>query len=330
MLKLVADLEKKKQFLLANEEFFLNLVSLRFGFTYNQMLQYSDIISWSYLVTSHAINWNTIIIDNFENEIFSVDEGYSGINLNDSLPWSIELLERYEHLWNWEMLSQNRKVMSNLEIRNHFYNRLYPYIEEIGENNTYMYTGINGSERTITDTVEQDFENMELHTELQFQTKDEILNAEVIDWFYLSQNVLLPWSSELIEQFSDHWNWSKLSTNRSIPWDLELIHKFESNLDWTKDSTDENGATLLNRLSISANSAIKWDDLLLSKFVTKLNTWDISLSESVKWDIDLLIRFGDFWEYEILTINNTMWKKVFSEFDEERNLFPLLDILMKE
>ena len=49
------------------------------------------------------------------------------------MPWSIEFIERYENVWNWELLAQNDNVMGNPEIRNHFYNRLYPYFEEHGK-----------------------------------------------------------------------------------------------------------------------------------------------------------------------------------------------------
>jgi len=109
------------------------------------------------------------------------------------LPWSINFIKRYENLWNWELLAQNENVMGNTEIRNYFYNRLYPYFEDYLESSTHMFNGLNGSEQTYSEEIEMDSTSFfKKHKELQFQHPDEIANVKSIDWLRLSQNEILP------------------------------------------------------------------------------------------------------------------------------------------
>lgn len=327
---LLSDFEKKKQFLLSHESFFLKELSKRFAFTKEQLIKYKSILNWSYIVYNENIKWSTAIIDEFKDEIFIPDDIYPEFNCNDSLPWSIEFIERYEDLWDWELLAQNIYVMGNPEIRNHFYNRLYPYIEDYQKSCSDDFNNKRSFGQTLADKVERDLDFITQHRELQFQYLEEIVNAKSIDWFRLSQNTFLSWSAELIEKFIDKWDWSELSKNNSVPWDLELIKKFEHKIDWTVDITDEDGGTTLNGTSISANMSIEWDSTLLSTFLHKLNKWDISISECAKWDVDLLIQFNDFWEYGFLVKNKIVWSKVFSEFDAEEFTMPLLDIVLQK
>lgn len=327
-LGLLNDLEKKKQFLLANEDYLLKSASLWCGLTQQQLRKYKTILQWNFISANHNIKWNTDIIDEFKKEIFK-EENQFDFNYNDSLPWEIEFIERYIDLWDWGYLAQNPKVMGNPKIKKHFHNQLYSFYKASTESRSFKYNGINGSVLTYGEEVESSFDIFKKQKELQFQHPNEIIKAKSINWLRLSQNTLLPWSAELIEQFIDKWDWSQLSTNESVPWDMELIKKFEHKIDWTIDITDKNGVTTLNGTSISNNMGIEWDSLLLSSFLTKLNKWDISISGNAKWDIDLLIRFSEFWEYNTLSLNRIVWSKVFPEFDSEEHLLPLLDLIIE-
>lgn len=320
-------LEKEKQFLLTNEEFFIKGICIWFELTHEQLKKYKSILSWNYIVSNHKIKWNTAIIDEFKDDIFQSNDSFAEFNCNDALPWSIDFIQRYEDLWDWNLLAQNPCVMGNLEIRNHFYNRLYPFIEEYGE--SCLDSSKSFGER-YCDILDSDSESFKKHKELQFQHSSEILKAKTIDWRLLSLNTLLPWSEELIEKYIDSWHWSELSTNESVPWDLKLIKTFEHKIDWTKDITDNNGVTRLNGTSISNNMSIEWDSILLSTFSTKLNNWDISISDRAKWNIDLLIQFTDFWEYGTLSLNKIVWSKVFHQFETEEYLMPLLDFVLEK
>lgn len=325
--KLVNDFEKKKQFFLSNENFFLQTVSIRFPFNQKQLTKYKNILCWNNVVLNEKIKWNTDIIDEFKEQIFTTNTSLADFHFNDALPWGIEFIERYEGLWDWYLLAQNSSVMDNLEIRNHFYKNLYPYIEEFGESCDDSSKSF--GERCL-DVFDNDIEHLEKHKELQFQHPNEIIVAESIDWFRLSQNTLLPWSAELIGTHIDKWDWSCLGINESVPWDFKLIKTFEHKIDWTLDIFNADDSITHSMTSISGNMSIEWDSLLIKTFLHKLNKFDISISESAKWDIDLLIQFQEFWDYDTLAFNRIVWNKVFSEFNAEEHIIPLLDLKLKK
>lgn len=54
------------------------------------------------------------------------------------------------------------------------------------------------------------------------------------DWYSLSQNETLQWSTEYIEKFKDNWDWKELTYNKSIQWSLELLAKYSENITKTE------------------------------------------------------------------------------------------------
>ncbi len=322
--------EKKKQFLLKNEDYLLNTISHHFGFTQLQLRKYSSIINWNAVVQNCNVKWDTKIIDEFSKCIFEGDAIIPAFNMNMALPWSIKFIERYEDLWEWELLAQNPLVMGNPKIRNHFLPYLNQYLEAYRERMEKRYTYFVKHGHEYKNDLKSNLDNFQYHKELQFQQPNEISKAKDIDWNLLSQNLLLPWSAELIEKHIDNWNWSALSMNPSIDWDFDLIKYFEQEIDWNVKVIEKYGITLSSESGISANPKIEWDGKLLSAFFSKLNSCNISHSKSVKWDIDLLIQFNDNWEMHYLSANECLWNKVFHEFHEAENLNPLLNFILEK
>jgi hypothetical protein len=323
----ISDFEKKKRFLLKHEDLFLKGVSIWFRLTHRQLTKYQTILNWDYVIESRQIDWNSEIIDEFKERIFDKDDPFPKININVSLPWSVEFVARYEDLWCWELLAQNKALMSIPAIRRRFSDRLYPYI---GTYEDYDSESEDSDERTFAEELEIELNSLNSHKEWQFQTVEEIEQDKNIDWLRLSQNAVLPWSAELIERYKDKWDWTWLGQNEYIPWSVELMKQFEEYLDWSKDVVNEDGNLELGTRSISSNGGIAWDAEILSAFIDKLNTWDISISQCAKWDIDLLIQFSDFWAQDFLAGNKLIWYKVFSEFNTEAHLNSLLDIVLKK
>ena len=322
--------EKKKQFLLAHEELFLRGVSFWFYLSHRQLTKYRGIIKWYNIDSNTQLKWTTEIMDEFKEEFFDADAFMNEINFNESLPWSIEFIERYEDLWNWESLAQNDAAMMVPEVKTYFYSRLYPYFELIGNDYSNNIESNAFGDR-VCNSFDSDMDSFKKIKEWQFQTVEEILKAKTIDWLRLSQNELLPWSAELIEKFIDKWDWQWLSINENIPWNLELMKRFEHKIDWTKDNIkDKDGSIFIADFGISCNFCIEWDAEILSSFSDKLNNFLISESQQTKWDIDLLIQFEGFWDYNKLSTNRTLWKVVFSEFNNEELLSTLLDSVLEK
>lgn len=324
------ELEKKKLFLLENEEYLINSSSLRFGFTHEHLKKYKDLLNWWIIVSNHTIKWNTEIVDEFIDRIFVEDDIFPEINGNDSLPWSIEFIELYEDLWSWELLAQNPQVMGNPVIRNHFYNRLYPYFEDYLESRTNMYNGLNGRGNPIDSLLDFEIRSLDNIKEWQIQNVEELENIGYLKWWRISQNTLLPWNEDLMDKYKDKLDFKCLSRNQSVPWDLRLMKKYEDRIDWTLDVQNEDGNMVSEMNNIGINRNIAWDSEILKTFRHKLNPQDISISSSAKWDIDLLIEFNDFWDMNILSLNHFVWDKVFLGFNEEENLIPLLDIVLEK
>lgn len=318
---------KKSTFLLKNEKFFLDAASFRIEFSQEHLKKYQSILSWHNIASNTAIKWNSKIIDEYADILFN-DICSFEFNCNESLPWSIDLIKRHERRWDWELLAQQTFVMGNPEIRNYFYNYLYPYFEDYEESRSKRFNQIDDFGNEYIDSLIRDVDFIHKYNELQFTSLEDILKAKSIDWRLLSLNTVLPWSESLIKKFKDQWHWSELSRNESVPWDLELMKKFEENIDWTLNNPNEEPN--LNTNSICGNPGIEWDAYILSAFSQKLDSMDISFSESAKWDIDLLIQFNHFWDMEALAINKSVWDKVFAEFNGEENFLPLLDNILKE
>jgi hypothetical protein len=322
----LTDFEKKKQFLLEHEDYFIESISGRHKFSHQQLTKYESILFWYYVVANQYINWTTEIMDEFKDRIFEDDDPLPRINFNESLPWSIEFIERYEHLWNWFYLAQNDMVMGNPEIRKRFYSYLYKYIADYED----MYKSpYNDEGKSEADIIEQKLSELDSDIESQLRSSEEIDSTKNINWRRLSMNEVLPWSAELIEKYKDKWDWEWLSTNESIPWNLEWLKRFEDRIDWSVNLTETEDEISFGLGSISGNFSIEWDAEILSTYLPRLNKCLISNSHNAKWDIDMLIQFADFWVYTDLALNSAVWEKVFPEFDSEEQIIAMLDIILE-
>jgi len=61
-----------------------------------------------------------LIVNEFCEQLWDKDGFYPEFNMNPSLPWSVEFIERYIDYVCWELLSQNETVARNEAILYHF------------------------------------------------------------------------------------------------------------------------------------------------------------------------------------------------------------------
>lgn len=110
----------------------------------------------------------------------------------------------------------------------------------------------------------------------------------------LSYNHALPWSIGFIDRFLDYWDWEVLSQNPSLPWSNNFINNYENRLIWGGYEDQQH---------------LKHRDenfLILGTFHQGLIS-----NEGMPWSIDLLIRFEDELEFEMLSLNHAVWEKAF-------------------
>src|SRR5690606_29692956 len=113
-----------------------------------------------------------------------------------------------------------------------------------------------------------------------------------------SNNPALPWTIDLLQEYSDKWNWEILSTKEFLPWDDGLLELYSDRWDWAK---------------ISKNRHISWSVKLLEKFKDELigaKAYGIFHNSESKWNLALLYLFvelytGAYWNSNLY---KDIWK----------------------
>ncbi len=107
-----------------------------------------------------SIPWSIELIERYKNERWYEDNeklNWYILSNNESLPWSIHLLERFKDKWSWWGLSQNKNLPWSIELISRYENK---WVWQTGK------------------------------------------SLEGMTW-----NHSLPWSVELIDDFKDKWDW---------------------------------------------------------------------------------------------------------------------------
>lgn len=142
---------------------------------------------------------------------------WSGLSLNESLPWSSDLIERFIKKWDWEVLSgSNGVAFTANQIAKHkdkiIWKRKHPNFGALSDN-----TSLRWSEELIDAFIEN------------------------WDWDDLSKNEGVRWTEKMIIKYWDKLNLNELFRNPSLPWSFAFLMKFENEIfnAWTMDSHTE-------------------------------------------------------------------------------------------
>jgi hypothetical protein len=144
-----------------------------------------------------------------------------------------------------------------------------------------------------------------------------------INWFELSKNTGINWTTEFILKYSDKWietyledvdyttlrkisKWYGISENNSIPWSIDFINQFDKKLDWKILSanpslpwTDEFVKSNIEKLdfeNLSANSSFLWSIQFIEIHKKELNWQKLARNENLPWSLDFLIKFQDLFQ----------------------------------
>jgi hypothetical protein len=107
------------------------------------------------------------------------------LSANEKLPWSIELIKKFENNWSWMDLSSNKALPWSMEL-----------IKEFKTKWDWMSLSENEKLPWSIELIEK-FENK-------------------WEWMFLSKNEELPWSIELIEKFKDQWDIYAIAQNPAV------------------------------------------------------------------------------------------------------------------
>ncbi|MFL5766104.1 MAG: hypothetical protein ACJ77K_19320 [Bacteroidia bacterium] len=297
---------KKAEFLLLNPRYTQTSMAYFLPLSAKELRRYKTVLNWDAVSVNQAIPWSAEVLEEFQ-DVLSFDKGdeFALINTNEKLPWSIEFIENFRNSWDWEILSQNRAVIENSDIRRYFLLQLEPYLSENPE----------VEDDEIFDELERNLHTTNKFIEYQISTEKEIEQNTNLKFSLLSSNEYLPWSGELISKYAEKWDWDMLSLNPSLPWTIDLIEQFESKWCWGGEICDINGFTKYE-CGLSGNPGLPWSYNLIERFKNKFDGFTLSFNSEIKWDIEMLTEFKYLLDLQQLGYNKHLWNTVFKEFNQ--------------
>jgi hypothetical protein len=188
--------------------YFVGKVSSSYSLTIDQISKYQDLLLWG-------------------EAIFEIS--YDGMSSNTNIDWSVELLDKFKHKWEWGSIS----------------------IHIIGE-----YIWFDG----ILEKYQEDIDWESLSYNSRIPWTEELLDKyhDKLDWSNISSNFGIIWTKELIRRYEDKLNFNNLSNNSSLPINnitinrqphysmskipseevIEFLERYEDRLDWDYLSID--------------------------------------------------------------------------------------------
>lgn len=155
--------------------------------------------------TNSLFNFN--IDDSDSKSLYSPEELVKRIKLNppgrlssdERVPWSLEIIEKYEHEWNWDSLSTNQKLPWSEELIDKYLDK-WDFGTDLGEIEGYQ---------SFTFGLSY---NPGLPWSIELLRKYE----SKWDWKSLTQLDEIPWSLEILEMFEDKWHWDRIIWNETM------------------------------------------------------------------------------------------------------------------
>ncbi len=226
------------------------------------------------------------------------------ISKSDVLPWSYNLIKRFEENWDWDELNRNNAILWNIGLIDSFFK--YIKWDILSANTSVLWTTellikyqnlINfrmiANKSNLDDKVKfiicENLYKIErkksggygydvfhhLSDNLNMPWTEEFIEKYKykISWFKFSNNCYVPWSIELIENFIDFWHWGHLGENPSLPWSISLIDNFKDFWVW---------------FHLSRNENLPWTMKLIEKFYNRWHWIVLSENRFIPWPIDFL------------------------------------------
>lgn len=175
---------------------------------------------WSSICYSNKIDWTESFMEEFQ-EILNFKNVLSARN---DLPWTIDLLEKFEEKWDWNLLSENENLFWSEEMISRFEHK---WNWNSISKNTGIYWNIDLLKKYNT---KWNWKNLSANTSMCF-------NEEVIDYYFefiafdlLSSNKGIQWTEKLIDKSQNKLNLKSMRLNDKIPKSINLIFKYSDQL----------------------------------------------------------------------------------------------------
>jgi hypothetical protein len=166
-------------------------------------------------------------------ELLKDDLFWELIATNETINFTIPLVEKYKELLNKEDLSYNRSIYNNHELVNYLGIQSNPLFDL----NYLLEQAILNKART-----DSDYHPAIRYHNLSYEEIEK--NKDLIDWGHFSSNALIKWNKQLIYRYADRlWLGEQSSSensystdalelynNEAVPWDVDLLLLFENKI----------------------------------------------------------------------------------------------------
>jgi hypothetical protein len=330
--------KRKTNFLLRHPEMAKNYICRYYPFSFDELRQYQNDVDWYQISLNQHVEWSYELIDYFVDKLYFrcyTYEYYPGhFCINHGLPWSIELIKRYEHLWDWGFLMTNSKLIRNEEI--------YSYMKK-----TYQeYTtdeNINKILQKAETFLGNDFDYFENYYELEPVLKDIIIYTESLhqnweeveadpnpDWNTICVNVALDWSEQNIEKYRNKIDFRELCFNIAVPWSAEFLKKFMNYFkrdSTTREDEEQNDYEFMGVLCY--NRHFPWNMQTITEFENIADFESLSMNFNLDWNIDLLLKYEERWKFSLIYENRAIMPIAFAEMQDKEVMKEMWEMLMK-
>ncbi len=303
--------------------------------TWNEVFLFKDYFSWEYLSENESLIWTLELIEQYEDKW-----NWSSLSANKNLTWSLELINQYEDRWSWSSLSANRNLPWSLEL-------LEKYEQRWDWNNISNNQSIEWTAKLIErfdhklyfDTILNDNQINEgkyWHQKSNYglsSNKNVCLTEELIEkyidrwnWSILSENEKLPWSVDFFNKYIGRWDWHKLSGNNKFPFTEVIISTYEERWQWIVSTPKPYYEGYLYDLDLSSNEHLPWSESFIDKYAERWNWSNLFDNMGINWSVKLLHKHSD----KLICSNNdspsSIWNTLSPYIDDELVINLLEDI----
>ena len=246
---------------------------------------------WSALSSSVHIPWSQELIGRYQDQW-----DWKALSANEALPWSEALIDQYQDRWDWKVLSENEASPSSVKWTDR-YEPPWGYLASAGlsENTALPWSEV------LIDRYQDRWGWHRLSANTALPWSEALIDKYQGRWHWdvLGRNEALPWSEGFLARFEKRWYWASLSANTAVPWSVQLIARHDAKWDWR---------------ALCANPALPWSEEFLYRFEGRLNWADLSSNPVLPWSAEFYTRFAGRWAYRRLYKNEAAYSAIGEPF----------------
>jgi hypothetical protein len=341
--------------------YFKKSIQVHYPFSVQQLEKYEDKFNWYEISQNNEIYWDFETIKRFEKKLvwscFSLNRTFENVELidiffdhidwvgeidcsnmticsNPYIKWNIDLLKKYEHVIDFDILSENEYIEWTLDM-----------IETYRVKLDFDYLLANENLPWSVDFIEKYYPEQNIFDNFSCKRNNNIYGNytilekynEIMDWFYISRNSQLPWKDKgILYEWTDKINWSGIGLNEYLISQKGFIETFENELIEGNCLSGNNGTFWSEKIidkyidhwdwyNLSNNHAVPWSEALIEKYKHKLHwgnheiedeniisiNFGLCSNPGVKWTKSILEKYYHKFEPEMLAFNESLWDCMF-------------------